>query len=162
MTSSSERRQRSKGRRTGKSCVQMPHDLINHVVFTSLSPRAVKLLMDVCSQYKGSNNGDLCAPMSLMKARGWSSNDQLFKAKDELVEKNLLQVSRQGGLNKCALFALTWFPINECSGKLDVAETKVARNEWRQWSAPDSGAVDPLLDRTEDVCPTDASLMSHH
>ena len=158
MTSSTERRRRNKGRRTGKSVVQMPHDLLDHTVFTSLSARAIKLLLDICAQYKGHNNGDLSATMSLMRARGWSSNDQLFKARDELVAKSLIQVTRQGGLNRCTLFALTWFPINECGGKLDVAETKVARNEWRKWTAPECGATLSSLNREEDQCSTDASI----
>lgn len=160
MTSSAERRRRNKGRRSGKSFVQMPHDLINHAAFTSLSPRAVKLLLDICAQYKGHNNGDLSATMSLMKTRGWSSNDQLFKARDELVDKNLIQVTRQGGLNRCTLYALTWFPINECGGKLDVAETRVARNEWRNWVTPECGAALTSLGRGEDQCLPDASIVT--
>ena len=88
-------------------------------------------MLDIASQYRGSNNGDLCAPLKLMHNRGWNSSDQLFKAKKELVEKGLIRVSRQGGLNKCNLYALTWFPIDECDGKLDIASTITAPNDWR-------------------------------
>ena len=105
---------------------------------------------------------DTTATMSPMKARGWSSNDQLFKARDELVAKNLIQVTRQGGLNRCTLYALTWFPINECGGKLDVAETRVARNEWCKWTAPECGADLSSLNRGEDECSTDASIPAVH
>ena len=41
-----------------------------------LSPRATKLLIDLLAQYRGYNNGDLCAPLSLMRERGWNSSDQ--------------------------------------------------------------------------------------
>ena len=69
------------------SFVRFPHELLNHRNFRTLSPRATKLLIDIASQYNGRNNGDLCAPLSKMRNRGWNSSDQLFKAKKELVEK---------------------------------------------------------------------------
>ncbi|SVB86360.1 uncharacterized protein METZ01_LOCUS239214, partial [marine metagenome] len=47
----------------------------------------------------------------------------------------------QGGLNKCSLFALTWFQIDECKGKLDIKSTATAPHHWRRWSDPDSGLV---------------------
>ena len=66
-----------------------------------------------------------------MRKRGWTSSDQLNKAKKELVEKDVIRVSRKGGLNKCNLYALTWFPIDECGGKLDIASTITAPGRWK-------------------------------
>ena len=94
----------------------------------------------VVMQYNGSNNGDLCAPMSKMRNRRWNSSDQMFKAKNELVEKGLIRVSRQGGLNKCNLYAMTWFSIDECDGKLDIASTITAPNDWKHSSDPHGGS----------------------
>ena len=131
MTSRNEKRRRITGRQTTNSFLSLPHHVLNHENFRCLSPRATKLAIDIAAQYRGSNNGDLCAPLSLMRDRGWNSSDQLFKAKKELVEKGLIRVSRQGGLNKCNLYALTWFPIDECDGKLDIASTITAPNDWR-------------------------------
>ena len=131
MSSRSQQMRRNKGRMMTDSFVRIPHHVINHEHFRSLSPRATKLLIDLLAQYRGYNNGDLCAPLSLMRERGWNSSDQLFKAKKELVEKGLIRVSRQGGLNKCNLYALTWFSIDECDGKLDIASTITAPNDWR-------------------------------
>ena len=139
MTNRNEKRRRVAGRQTTKSFVRFPHELLNHQSFSTLSPRATKLLMDISSQYRGHNNGDLCAPLKLMSTRGWNSSDQLFKAKKELVEKGLIQVSRQGGLNKCNLYALTWFSIDECDGKLDVASTITAPHDWKKLSNPHGG-----------------------
>ena len=132
MTSENERRRRNKGRQTTKSFVMFPHDVMQHETFMSLSPRATKLLMDIASQYRGNNNGDLCAPLSIMKKRGWKSSDQLNRAKKELVRSGLVVVSRQGGLNKASLYALTWFPIHECKGKLDIQPTIRALNNWKK------------------------------
>ena len=131
MASENELRRRNKGRQTTKSFVRFPHDVMQHETFKSLSPRATKLLMDLASQYRGNNNGDLCAPLSIMKERGWKSSDQLSRAKKELLRSGLVVVSRQGGRNKASLYALTWFPIHECKGKLDIHPTTRAPNNWK-------------------------------
>ena len=132
---------RNKGRMMTDSFVRIPHHVINHEHFRSLSPRATKLLIDLLAQYRGYNNGDLCAPLSLMRERGWNSSDQLHKAKNELIEKDVIIVTRQGGLNKCSLYAVTWFPIDECYGKLDVAATALPPVAWKSsfpspWGGP--------------------------
>jgi len=134
---------RAKGRGTTGSFLSLPHALLNSTSFSSLSPRATKFLIDIAAQYKGTNNGDLCAPLSLMKKRGWNSSDQLFKAKDELIDRGLIMVSRQGGLNQCNLYAITWQPIDECKGKLDIAPTQIAPHHWKRWIDPKCGAVKP-------------------
>ena len=131
MTSRNERRRLVKGRQTTGSFLRLPHHVLQHETFKTLSTRATKLLIDIAAQYRGSNNGDLSATLSLMRDRGWNSSDQLNKAKKELVEKDVIQVARQGGLNKCNLYALTWFPIDECKGKLDIASTITAPVDWK-------------------------------
>ena len=141
MTSRNERRRLVKGRQTTNSFLGLPHHVLDHDNFRTLSPKATKLLIDIAAQYRGSNNGDLCAPFSLMKNRGWNSCDQLDKAKKELVAKDVIRVARQGGLNKCNLYALTWFPIDECNGKLDIASTITAPVDWKIGSPdPSSGS----------------------
>ena len=67
----------------------------------------------------------------MMQERGWNSSDQLQKAKNELIEKDVIIVARQGGLNKAGLYAVTFFPIDECKGKLDVASTRTAPVNWK-------------------------------
>ena len=131
MTSRNERRRLVKGRQTTNSFLGLPHHVLDHDNFRTLSPKATKLLIDIAAQYRGSNNGDLCAPMSLMKKRGWNSCDQLAKAKKELIKQDVIQLTRQGGRNKCNLYALTWFPIDECKGKLDIASTITAPIDWK-------------------------------
>ena len=131
MTSRNEKRRRITGRQTTNSFLSLPHHVLNHENFRCLSPRATKLAIDIAAQYRGSNNGDLCAPLSLMRDQGWNSSDQLDKAKKELVRKDVIRVARQGGLNKCNLYALTWFPIDECKGKLDIASTITAPGNWK-------------------------------
>ncbi len=139
MTTRNEKRRRNMGRQTTQPFLSLPHNVLDHESFRTLSPRATKLLIDIAAQYRGCNNGDLCAPLSVMKKRGWKSSDQLFKARKELLDRGLILTSRQGGLNKCSLFALTWFQIDDCKGKLDIQSTTVAPHNWKRWSDPDDG-----------------------
>jgi|TARA_B100001971_G_scaffold150400_1_gene139529 hypothetical protein len=70
-----------------------------------------------------------------MRNRGWNSSDQLHKAKNELLERGLILVSRQGGRNKCSLYAVTWQPIDDCKGKLDIGASNKSLNLWKGWKA---------------------------
>ena len=135
MSSRSEQMLGQKGRRMNDSFVMMPHHVLAHDNFKTLSPRATKFLMDLLAQFRGNNNGDLCATLKTMRERGWNSSDQLHKAKNELIEKDVIIVARQGGLNKANLYAVTWFPIDECKGKLDVAPTRTAPVNWKNRSS---------------------------
>ena len=142
MSTRNQKSFRNKGRYPFKFFVMFPWDVLNHETFRTLSPKATKLVVDIAAQYRGSNNGDLCATMSLMKKRGWNSNDQLDKAKKELIKQDVIQLTRQGGRNKCNLYALTWFPIDECKGKLDIASTITAPVNWRNKNASPSGGAE--------------------
>ena len=100
--------------------------------FIALKGNTIKLLIDIASQYNGYNNGDLCATLSVMKKRGWNSNQQLTKALKELRERNLIVQTKQGGLNMGPnLYAITWQPINECQGKLDMGPTTTPPRNFR-------------------------------
>lgn len=109
---------------TYRGFLHLHKPLLDSPDFISLKGNTIKLLIDIGSQYNGYNNGDLCASFSVMKKRGWNSNQQLTKALKELQAKNLIMQTKQGGLGMGpSLYALTWQPIHECSGKLDVNST---------------------------------------
>lgn len=92
--------------------------------FVTLKGNALKLLIDLGAQYNGYNNGDLCAAMSVLRHRAWNSNSQIRAALNELQERNLIMETKRGGLGIGPnLYALTWRPIDECGGKLDVQPT---------------------------------------
>ena len=131
MTTRNERRRRLIGRQTTNPFLMLPLHVLDHERFRNLSGRATKLVIDIAAQYRGNNNGDLCAPLSVMRRRGWTSSDQLHKAKRELIEKEVIILTRQGGLNKANLYALSWFQIDECNGKLDVAATPLPPVAWK-------------------------------
>jgi hypothetical protein len=106
-----------------------------------LPTRAQKLLLDILAQYNGSNNGDLCLAWTTMAPFDWRSKDTLAKATADLLEKEIIVLTRQGGKNKASLFALTMFAIDPCRDKngylkLDVDQTDSPPSKWLKHEPP--------------------------
>lgn len=123
---------RAKGRRSGQGYSQLIHAYFESPEYAELSPRAVKALIDIFCQYRGANNGDLCAAIGVMRSRGWRSKDQLAKALEELLDKGWLMVTRQGGRHLATLYAVTFMSIDACGGKLDVKATTTPPHLWKK------------------------------
>ena len=107
----------AQARREGGGFVPLPFVVIRSQSFTRLSAHAVKLLNDLLAQYKGDNNGDLCAAWTLMQPRGWKSKDTLNKALEELLAGDWLEVTRQGGRHKATLYAADVLRNRRLQGK---------------------------------------------
>jgi hypothetical protein len=160
---------KAKGRREVGAFVPLPCSVLNHPNFCKLSTRATKLLMDMLSQLRFKeggtvNNGDLCVAWRVMQQRGWRSKETLTFALKELLYYGFVSITRQGGRHRCSLYAVTWWAIDECGTKLDVAAGRVPSNDWKQerkrWTkpsrktkslprcasqcAPNSGSIVPL------------------
>jgi hypothetical protein len=93
-----------------------------------MSGNAVKLLLALAYQYRGYNNGDLHAAFSIMRKEfGFNSPVTLAKAIKALLNARMIIQTRMHQFmnpgRKCALYALTWQPIDECKGKLDCKPT---------------------------------------
>lgn len=120
-------RRRAKGRKESGSFALLPHAVMDSKDFRALSGGALKVLLGLLRQYKGANNGDLSAPFTQAVRWGIGSKTTLAKALRELQELNLIVCTREGRFIKpggcCALYALTWKPIDECGGKLEVSST---------------------------------------
>jgi hypothetical protein len=125
-------RERFKGRLDTGWFFRMPVAVLDSPAYCGLTFKARSLLLDLGAQYRGNNNGDLAAPWSWMKARGWKSKDTLRRALTELLEAGMIEQTRQGGLHCPSLYAVTWLGINECGGKLDVPATSVQSGLWRR------------------------------
>ncbi len=128
----SKKIQQLAAKREAGGYVPMPHCVLRSEAFVRLSCQAVKLLTDLLAQYKGNNNGDLCATWSLMKMRGWRSQATLNKALRELKAGGWIKVARQGGRNSASLYAVTFFGVDECKGKLDIPARLSPSSEWRK------------------------------
>ena len=109
----------------------VPRIVMDHTSYKSLSGGAVKMLLELCRQYKGKNNGDLTAAFSVLKQQGFNSKDTIRRAIAELIDANLIIEVREGRFTnpggRCALYAITWQPVNECLGKcLSIGPTQTA------------------------------------
>lgn len=122
-------RARVKGRRDTSRFLGIPFAVIDSPDFRLLSPVAIKLLIFLVYQFNGSNNGDLSAPFSRVKEWGIKSEATLCKALKELMARRIITRTRdptrdrQNPHGQCALYALNWYPIHECKGKLDLMPT---------------------------------------
>jgi hypothetical protein len=110
----------------------MPHAVIRSKELAVLSPYALKLLLDLLAQYRGKNNGDLCAAWTVMRERGWRSKATLQKALKELLANEWIEVSRQGGRNLASLYAVTFFAVNDCGGKHALKPTQYPKGLWQR------------------------------
>lgn len=124
-------RQKHQGRKETGTFLRIPSAVLVSPNFCGLSMKAKALLLDIGARFNGFNNGDLAAPYSWMKARGWRSKDTLHRALKELREAGMIELTRQGGLHGPSLYGFTWMAIEDCKGKLDVAATRVASGKWR-------------------------------
>lgn len=137
-------RSKAKGRRVSGLFVPFPFSVLDHENFINLSSKAKGLLMDLCSQLRfrkdgPANNGDLCATLNVLKARGWVSNESLDYALKELLHYGFILITRRGDRKRCHLYAITWWAINECGGKLDVKSTTKPLFDWEvkeKWKRP--------------------------
>lgn len=124
-------RAKAKGRSDGWSYFRLPHNLLKCDDFTGLSGSALKVLLHLASQYNGKNNGDLSATLTDVRAKGVRSSSTLAAAIVELQQRNLITCTRTGRFmrpgGRCALYGLTWLPIDDCPGKdLEHPPTTVA------------------------------------
>lgn len=126
-------RSKAMGRRHTGKFLAVPTDVLLSANFCQLSNKAKALLLDLGAWFNGYNNGDLAMPWSWMKKRGWRSKDTLQRAKDELINYGMIELTRQGGMHGPSLYAFTWLPIEPCKGKLDVSPTKVASGKWKRY-----------------------------
>ena len=125
-------RVKQKGRQAFGSYVAMPKRILESEEYACLKAFEVKLLMDLYAQHNGRNNGDYCCTWTLMRKRGWRSEDTLNRALTGLLYTGFIIRTRQGGKHKCSLFAVTWLPIDDCAGKLDIRPTVTAPGTWNK------------------------------
>ena len=124
-------RSKVKGRRETGRFVAFPHAVIKTQDYIGLSYKSKALLLDMVLQYNGRNNGDLTVAYSILRKRGWKREATISGAVKELMEANLVIRTREGQFrnphSRCALYAITWQPIDDCNGKdLSVNPTTTA------------------------------------
>ena len=118
-----------KGRAKNGRFAGIPHSVMESESYYLSSGNALKLLLELVKQYNGRNNGNLSAAFSVLKSRGWRSKKTLSRCLTELLKRGLIVKTREGWFRnpgaRCALYALTWLPIDECEGKdLELGPTR--------------------------------------
>lgn len=130
------REQTRRRKATGRSAATylgIPHYVTRSDEFGQLDGWELKLLVELAAKYNGFNNGDLSCAFSQLKLRGWRSNGTLWKALRGLLARRWIIQTKTGGRNRCALYAVTWWPIDPCEGKwLEVGATQTASNAWQK------------------------------
>lgn len=132
MSKDDKRRRRQRGRRSDHTYLGIPHYILRSPEFGRLGPWPLKLLIELAGNYNGKNNGDLSAAFSVLSGRGWNSPGTLNAAILALLEAGWIIRTRTGGRNRCALYAVTWWPVDPCEGKwLEVRPETTARHAWK-------------------------------
>lgn len=129
----SDKRAKHTGRKGSGRFLGLPLTVLESPAYKTLGAWPVKLLVDIGKQFNGHNNGDLQAAYSQMKLYGWNSPSTLNAALKRLQEVGLIQLTRQGGRHRASLYAITWQPIDDCKGKLDVKATNQPSNLWKDY-----------------------------
>ncbi len=92
----------------------LPHAVIDSEAWRACSPSARALLIELCRQHSGSNNGRLHLSRVWLLPRGWKSPPLVNRLRDELLRNRLIVQTRHGGLrNGPHWFALTWLPVTD-------------------------------------------------
>ena len=146
-------RLKAKNRREGGRFISVPCAVLESQHYIKLSPLAKVLLQDLHLEFRGNNNGNLCAAWTLMKPRGWRSKTSLAKARNELLRTGFIKITRRGDRRRPHLYALTFLAIDECNVRLDCAPTKTPTSEWKldpvgqkmDYRGPESGSKLPKL-----------------
>lgn len=124
-------------KRDGGGFITLPFSVLNGAAYRGVGAHARMLLFDLVAQYRGDNNGNLCAAFSMMKLRGWKSTHTLLSAKNELIEAGLIVETRKGSRpSKTSLYAVTWYALDDCGGKLEVTARGFPRGAYRLKDPP--------------------------
>ena len=125
-------------KRGGGQFTSIRTEVLRSDAWANTGAQGKRLIMDLAAQYRGNNNGDLCATWKFMRERGWKSKSTLDAAKKELLEKKWILTTRKGGRKTPDLLALTFWGIDECSGKLDphICPRKKPHDTWKIGNTP--------------------------
>ena len=116
--------------------VAVPMAVLKGNEWRHMSDRARVLMFDLMAQYTGKNNGRLSPSLAAMRERGWTSCDQLAKAKAELLACPFAIETRKGRPPRTgAWVGFTWWPL-DWQDSMDIGPTG--------WPYLDFGA--PLAD----------------
>lgn len=108
----------------------IPWAVQDSVSFIGASDKAKALLFALMRQHNGRNNGHLHLTKNWLAKQGYTCPASNIKARNELLERDLIEQTKWGGLNMGAnLFALTWLTIDNYVG-LDIVAKSYRRGAY--------------------------------
>tara|TARA_Y100000780_G_C13644268_1_gene401846 strand:+ start:403 stop:804 length:402 start_codon:yes stop_codon:yes gene_type:complete len=115
--------------KSGPPFFKLERRLVQSPGYRALSFVGRVVLQEMMVQYNGKNNGDLSATRTMAKDWGIGSGHTLQKALKELHDAGWIVQTRTSVRERhnprCALYALSWIPVDECPGKdLEVGPTR--------------------------------------
>ena len=115
--------------------------------FGAMDAYALKLLFELVRQYRGNNNGDLCAVADMLKDRAasWGSKDTLSRKLRYLEDHGWIIRTRQGGRHiGCNLYAVTWWPVDSSDKHQHPGEAKPSHLWKNAIDTPSHGERNPV------------------
>lgn len=92
--------------------IAFPLAVLRHLEYMALGDAAKALLLDLCEQYTGGNNGRLTPSWYALQRRGWHRH-KLIRAKRELLSTSFCIMTRKGKPPQTAEWVgFTWWKIN--------------------------------------------------
>lgn len=124
---------------TEYSFVAIPLDVLRSDEYVSLGDAAKGLMMDLCEQYSGGNNGRLTPSWTVMRRRGWHQH-KLIRAKRELLQTSFCIMTRKGKAPQTAEWiGFTWWRLNYHR----TMEVDPARWPYLNFMAVSNARIDP-------------------
>jgi len=124
--------------------VPIPFAILRNPEYIALSDPAKALMLDLCEQYSGGNNGRLTPSFVVMSRRGWGGKHKLIKAKRELLTTSFCILTRKGRPPQTAEWVgFTWW-------RLDYHKTmEVNPKFWPylNFQAVEQARIDPNIGR---------------
>jgi len=130
--------ERKRPKATGKGAkplhLGIEHWIIDSAEFKALKGSPIKMLIALGRQYKGYNNGNL--KLSLARSH-WRSDDTSTNAIKFLLESGWIVKTKHGGLGIGSdMFAITWWPIDECKEPHDYPTEHAPSHAWMKTRRP--------------------------
>jgi hypothetical protein len=128
---------KSSSGRDGYQFAALPWPVLKAPAYLQLSKTAKALLVEVAFQFTGHNNGRLLISMAHLRKRNWNSADVVQRAKQELLNANLIFETVKGHRpNKASWYALTWQDLDRHPDYDPGASQAFSRGAYRVSTGP--------------------------
>ncbi len=113
--------------------VALPWSVLDSRAYLGLSHPARALLLEVARQLHGDDNGRLLLSRAHLLPRGWKSADVIQRAKQELLDAELIFETVKGQRpNKASWYAVTWHSLSKLDGFDHGAASAFVRGAYRR------------------------------